>query len=327
MRPWIAVAYSAPVAAATAVFIIYPIGQGSFSDGMPLGKIPDFAPHIYKDMMETLLNGEPLGFIALLMLCISILAVLTFSLILFKKRKRLASTRVFSVKKAGLLPTPGGGKKRPTKKLPVELQEKGLKSLANPVLTGSFSLVLTREQIEKLDAIAKKAWLEIWTDDLYTATPEDQLTKTTVLSTNTYKSVLENTTGVYVVKNVQTGESVIGQTTNLKNRFNQYSARTNRESQRKSDNINRALHVAVKETGLSFSQAFHRYVVYTWEPFSANNLDIANELNYLEHRLTLAFFECGLSYNTFDVAPKLNISVPVVDISAESVDSSAQSVE
>ena len=38
MRPWIAVAYSAPVAAASAVFLIYPIGQGSFSDGMPLGK-------------------------------------------------------------------------------------------------------------------------------------------------------------------------------------------------------------------------------------------------------------------------------------------------
>ncbi|KAK3000294.1 hypothetical protein RJ639_020994 [Escallonia herrerae] len=37
MRPWIAVAYSAPVVAATAVFLIYPIGQGSFSDGMPLG--------------------------------------------------------------------------------------------------------------------------------------------------------------------------------------------------------------------------------------------------------------------------------------------------
>jgi photosystem II P680 reaction center D1 protein len=37
MRPWISVAYRAPVAAAMAVFIIYPIGQGSFSDGMPLG--------------------------------------------------------------------------------------------------------------------------------------------------------------------------------------------------------------------------------------------------------------------------------------------------
>jgi photosystem II P680 reaction center D1 protein len=37
VRPWIFVAFSAPVAAATAVFIVYPIGQGSFSDGMPLG--------------------------------------------------------------------------------------------------------------------------------------------------------------------------------------------------------------------------------------------------------------------------------------------------
>jgi photosystem II P680 reaction center D1 protein len=37
MRPRIAVAYSYPVAAATAVFLIYPIGQGSFSDAMPLG--------------------------------------------------------------------------------------------------------------------------------------------------------------------------------------------------------------------------------------------------------------------------------------------------
>ena len=31
------VAYSAPVAAASAVFLVYPFGQGSFSDGMPLG--------------------------------------------------------------------------------------------------------------------------------------------------------------------------------------------------------------------------------------------------------------------------------------------------
>jgi photosystem II P680 reaction center D1 protein len=37
MRPWIFVAFSAPVVASCAVFIFYPIGQGSFSDGMPLG--------------------------------------------------------------------------------------------------------------------------------------------------------------------------------------------------------------------------------------------------------------------------------------------------
>ena len=37
MRPWIAVAFSAPWAAAMAVLLVYPVGQGSFSDGMPLG--------------------------------------------------------------------------------------------------------------------------------------------------------------------------------------------------------------------------------------------------------------------------------------------------
>ena len=55
MRPWIAVAYSAPVAAATAVFIIYPIGQGSFSDGMPLGNV--IAPTLSNEGSETCLNG------------------------------------------------------------------------------------------------------------------------------------------------------------------------------------------------------------------------------------------------------------------------------
>ncbi len=37
MRPWIAMAFSAPVAAATAVLLVYPMGQGSFSEGLPLG--------------------------------------------------------------------------------------------------------------------------------------------------------------------------------------------------------------------------------------------------------------------------------------------------
>ena len=46
MRPWIFVAFSAPVAAATAVFIVYPIGQGSFSDGMPLRYFWYFQLHV-----------------------------------------------------------------------------------------------------------------------------------------------------------------------------------------------------------------------------------------------------------------------------------------
>ncbi len=42
LRPWIAVAFSAPVAAATAVLLVYPIGQGSFSEGLPLGIVGTF---------------------------------------------------------------------------------------------------------------------------------------------------------------------------------------------------------------------------------------------------------------------------------------------
>jgi photosystem II P680 reaction center D1 protein len=37
IRPWICLRYSRPVARAFAVLLIYPIGQGSFSDGLPLG--------------------------------------------------------------------------------------------------------------------------------------------------------------------------------------------------------------------------------------------------------------------------------------------------
>jgi photosystem II P680 reaction center D1 protein len=38
MRPWIFVAFSAPIVAASAVYIVLTVvGQGSFSDGMPLG--------------------------------------------------------------------------------------------------------------------------------------------------------------------------------------------------------------------------------------------------------------------------------------------------
>lgn len=37
MRPWISLAFTAPVAAAVSVLLIYPVGQGSFSAGLPLG--------------------------------------------------------------------------------------------------------------------------------------------------------------------------------------------------------------------------------------------------------------------------------------------------
>lgn len=45
MSPWIAVAYSAPMAAAIAVLLVYAIGQGSFSDAMPRGISGTFNIH------------------------------------------------------------------------------------------------------------------------------------------------------------------------------------------------------------------------------------------------------------------------------------------
>jgi photosystem II P680 reaction center D1 protein len=37
MRPWISLAFTAPVAATMSVLLIYPVAQGSFSSGLPLG--------------------------------------------------------------------------------------------------------------------------------------------------------------------------------------------------------------------------------------------------------------------------------------------------
>lgn len=37
MRPWISLAFTAPVAATMSVLLVYPVAQGSFSAGMPLG--------------------------------------------------------------------------------------------------------------------------------------------------------------------------------------------------------------------------------------------------------------------------------------------------
>ncbi len=37
MRPWISMAFTAPVAATVSVLLVYPMGQGGFAEGMPLG--------------------------------------------------------------------------------------------------------------------------------------------------------------------------------------------------------------------------------------------------------------------------------------------------
>ncbi|UFP95077.1 photosystem II q(b) protein [Gloeobacter morelensis] len=63
MRPWIAVAFSAPASAAFAICLIYPIGQGAFASGMPLGITGTFNWMLQLQAAHDILN-HPLHMLA-----------------------------------------------------------------------------------------------------------------------------------------------------------------------------------------------------------------------------------------------------------------------
>lgn len=119
--------------------------------------------------------------------------------------------------------------------------------------------------------------------------------------------------GVYIIMNIQDGKSIVGQTANLKKRFNQYTSRGKGISEQNLLNKNFVLAVQ-KEIlkGFDYSQVFQRFVVYTWvnenkQPLDVqNSFHLKNEMKFLEHRLILAFFESGLCYNIEDVSPQLS---------------------
>lgn len=135
--------------------------------------------------------------------------------------------------------------------------------------------------------------------------------------------------GVYVILNVENGKAVIGSTTNFDSRFNQYAARASRTVPVRGDNINKAYNKEAQEVKARIGNAnlaFQRFIVYAWVNEAGNSLDlnslnITNDMRYLEHRLLLAFFECGLAYNTHDVSPQLNdftgLDTPLAETEAE----------
>jgi hypothetical protein len=203
MRPWIAVAYSAPVAAASAVFLVYPIGQGSFSDGMPLGKFVAF--YCINAVIFNVLNGKIPNFTSF-----------------FNMPARWA------VRGSALSPTGGGGfdPKEPLEGAisSEDVQRatlKGLKSLENPVLRGSFSLFLTTQRMEELEIIATRAFIDIMGSAGTIANYPDAIIRTNHIKGG-LRATLEKTPGVYVVQNTENGYCVTGQTTDFNNRFNQY---------------------------------------------------------------------------------------------------------
>lgn len=191
------------------------------------------------------------------------------------------------------------------------LLQKGLKSFENPVLRGSYSLVLTNEQMDFYEKIGKKAFVEIMSYKKVSVTKESPELFTKHLKTD-IGGIQSKRAGVYVIMNIQTGNCIIGQTINLRKRLNQYTSRGKGNVEQKLINKNFFLAVQKElQKGIDYSQIFQRFVVYTWvdenkQPLDVrNSVQLKNEMRFLEHRLLLAFFECGLCYNLEDVSPQL----------------------
>ena len=184
------------------------------------------------------------------------------------------------------------------------------------MLRGSFTLVLTDDKLAFFEDIAKKAFQKITSSEISDLTPSSIGLDAIHLETDPGR-VQKNRPGVYVIQNLINGKCIIGQTVNLKKRFNQYISRSQKEFQEKSG-INKKFFLEVQEAmdkGLAYNQVFQRFVVYTWvdenkNPLNVqNSLELKNEMNYLEHRLILAFFESELAYNIKDVSPQLSEQV------------------
>ena len=322
MRPWIAVAYSAPVAAASAVFLVYPIGQGSFSDGMPLGKA-QFAHNNGNIVNRTLLNGESLSSSnpslynrrSLTIFVGPIVKALNPFLGLLNQVNQTRNVVCTAIGNT----TSGGEPNKPENDFDAAVVQRGLDCLDNPVLRGSFSLVLSQDRLIFLEQVAKNAWTEITSRGLRDESQLLGATSTVKLKDCPSNVVFKNHGGVYVILNLENGRAVIGQTKNLASRFNQYTSRASRSDIKQGDNINRAYFQDAQEfktrTGKESSFLFQRYVAYSWLDRDLSEIDLKNEMSYLEHRLILAFYVCGLAYNTVDSAPQLN---PFVELDSSS---------
>lgn len=203
-----------------------------------------------------------------------------------------------------------------THEIDPKLIQKGLQNLDNPVLRGSFILVLSEQKMEFYDKIAKQAFSEVISNQIRTLNTQSPELNTIHLSTDP-GGIQNKRPGIYIIKNMENGFCIVGQTTDLKKRFNQYTSRGKSIGGFGTD-INKNFYVSVQKTlkkGLTYSQVFQRFVVYTWvdeekQPLEIkNSLELKNEMNYLEHRLILAFFESNLSYNTNDAVPQLSQSL------------------
>ena len=199
MRPWIAVAYSAPVAAATAVFLIYPIGQGSFSDGYKKValltcwyaqknngglflniKTIKAEKSWGNPKVEFYLKGEyPIFFISILNYFISNINDC------FNRKKKAKKKRNIKANNLGNIESPGSGNNHGNEHDPNKKKDDPLLKNNNPILSG----IKTGQRIKL----------------------------------NNYQvNSVKNIAGVYCIFCNKAGKYYVGESKNLKNRFMQH---------------------------------------------------------------------------------------------------------
>jgi REP element-mobilizing transposase RayT len=131
------------------------------------------------------------------------------------------------------------------------------------VLRGSFTLVLTEEQMTFFEKIAKEAFMQVMSYGLVNITSTSDSVNTVHLATDP-GGIQNKRPGVYIIQLRDSGLSVIGQTKDLKKRFNQYTSRCNGDY---TATINKNFYVAVRQAiskNIDYSQIVQRFVVYTW---------------------------------------------------------------
>lgn len=125
-----------------------------------------------------------------------------------------------------------------------DLLNKGIQSLENPVLRGSFILILTNEQMNFYDEIAKKAFCEVMALKPRQVTSQSFRLYTHHLTTDR-EGIQNKRPGVYIIMNVKNRKCIVGQTLNLKKRFNQYTSRGKKMSEQ--NKINKNFFLAVQK--------------------------------------------------------------------------------
>lgn len=215
-------------------------------------------------------------------------------------------------------PSPSPGPNSPQSNS-VETQVRNIiNSLVNPVLSVGYNVNATRAIV--LQEKVVKATVEILQrpkSPVTTSSPNNPKTKLQTYSHPTY----QDQAGVYVVRNVETGNVIVGQSSNIQNRGEQYLNRGNALLSGKAPfAISTAFTndvLALQGTGKDVRQVFECLFVAHWPKVAATatltsgvSLTDQQEMNYVEALLTYVFQNLGFSLNTVIVPSTNTTSLP-----------------